>query len=52
MVGGKLVGSHRPAGGGLSLRLTSRPLEHGPGMPEWCRLSKVDNVCACGLLAW
>jgi hypothetical protein len=35
-VGGRWVGSHGPVGGGLLLRQSSRPLEHGPGVPEGC----------------
>jgi hypothetical protein len=47
VVGGRWVGSHGPASGGLSLRGTSRPLEHGPGMPEGRRPGQVEIMCVC-----
>jgi hypothetical protein len=34
VVGDRWVVSHRSMGAGLSLRRTSRPLEHGSGVPE------------------
>jgi hypothetical protein len=51
-VGGGWVGSQGPAGGGLSLRRSSGPLEHGPGIPEGHGLSAVEIKHACGLLSW
>jgi hypothetical protein len=52
VAGGRWVGSHRPTGGGLLLRQTSRPLEHGPGVPEGQSPGGVEIMRVCGLLAW
>jgi hypothetical protein len=51
VVGGKWVGSHGPVSGG-SLRLSSRPLEHWPGVSEGCCPGRVEIVSACGSQAW
>jgi hypothetical protein len=45
------MGSHRPMGGGLWLRQTCGPLEHGPGVPEGHRLRE-EILHVCGLPAW
>jgi hypothetical protein len=42
--GGRWVGSHWPTGGDLLLRHTSRPLEHGPGVPEGSRPGGAETV--------
>jgi hypothetical protein len=53
VAGGRWVGSHRPAGCGLSLRQSSGPLEHGHGVPEVHGPGGVETECACGSsLAW
>jgi hypothetical protein len=52
VVGGRWVGSHRPVGGDLSLRQSSRPLECGRGMlvgdglAEWRLCMSVDAILA------
>jgi hypothetical protein len=48
LVGGRWVGSHKPVGGGLSLRQSSGLWEHGPGVPEGHGPSRVEIVHACG----
>jgi hypothetical protein len=52
VVGSRWVLSHGPTGGGLSLRQTSGPLEHGPGVPEGHRFGSVEIMHVCGLPAW
>jgi hypothetical protein len=44
---GMWVGSHEPIDGGLSLKQTSRPVEHWLGVPEECRPGGVKIVHVC-----
>jgi hypothetical protein len=52
VAGDRWLGSHGPAGRGLSLMWSSGPLECVPGVHEGCRFGGVEIVCVCGSLAW